>query len=195
MKTKIIIAAAAFLAACSETPSAQDAFMDRVQTHCGKAYSGQLVSTDAADAEMVGVDMVMHVRECTPDTVKISFNVGDNRSRTWVITETGDGMRLKHDHRHEDGTEDDVTQYGGDTDNDGSATRQDFPVDQYSIDMFNENGLEVSTVNVWAFYFGDDTLTYEMTRPYKVEPKTRLFRVEFDLSEEVPVPAASWGHE
>ncbi|WP_017930063.1 hypothetical protein [Robiginitomaculum antarcticum] len=197
MKTFSLIAFAAILAACSAKPAPQDAFMDKIQTYCGKAYAGKLVSTDTQDADMAGANMVMHVRECSDTEVKISFNVDDNRSRTWVMTDTGEGLRLKHDHRHEDGSEDAVTQYGGDTDHPGTDLRQNFPVDQYSIDMFNENGLEVSTTNVWAFYFDDDqeTLTYEMTRPYKVEPKTRLFQVQFDMSEEIATPDASWGHE
>ncbi len=195
MRYIILGLSALAVTACSQADNPQEAFMDNLQEHCGKAYAGKLISTDAADADMAGLPMVMHMRECSDDEVKISFNVDDDRSRTWVITDTGQGMRLKHDHRHEDGVEDKVTQYGGDTDNPGSAMRQDFPVDQFSIDMFNQTGLEVSTTNVWAFYFGDDTLTYEMTRPYKVEPKIRLFRVEFDLSEEIDVPKASWGHE
>jgi hypothetical protein len=40
--------------------------------------------------------------------------VGSDRSRTWVFTKTAASVRLKQDHRHKDGSEDRVTQYGGD---------------------------------------------------------------------------------
>ena len=55
----------------------------------------------------------MHVRKCTADTIRIPFHVGDDASRTWVVTRTTTGYRLKHDHRHRDGSEDKLTQYGG----------------------------------------------------------------------------------
>ena len=57
----------------------------------------------------------MQVRECSADTIRVPFHVADDHSRTWVITRTTTGYRLKHDHRHKDGSEDKVTQYGGDS--------------------------------------------------------------------------------
>jgi hypothetical protein len=57
---------------------------------------------------------------CKPGEIAIPFAVGDNRSRTWVITRTDAGVRLKHVHRHDDGHEDKVSRYGGDTVNEGS---------------------------------------------------------------------------
>ena len=111
---------------------------------------GKLVSTDAVDADFAPKKMVAHVRECTDTVIRIPFHVEDDHSRTWVISKTDAGLRLKHDHRHEDGSEDAVTQYGGDTANAGTAAHQEFPVDQFSIDMFKKEGLEASVVNIWA---------------------------------------------
>ncbi|MGI9179265.1 MAG: hypothetical protein ACR2H9_01955 [Longimicrobiaceae bacterium] len=48
----------------------------------------------------------------------------------WSSSATG--LRLKHDHRHEDGTPDTNTDYGGET-TAGTAARQEFPVDEQSI--------------------------------------------------------------
>ena len=88
----------------------------RLSALCGKAFEGRIVSPPvAADASFAGKRLVMHVRECTADTIRIPFHVGDDRSRTWVVTRTATGLRLKHDHRHRDGSEDKVTQYGGDS--------------------------------------------------------------------------------
>jgi hypothetical protein len=53
----------------------------------------------------------------------------EDRSRTWVITRTATGLRLKHDYRHTDGTPDALTMYGGDTVGPGTAQRQSFPAD------------------------------------------------------------------
>jgi hypothetical protein len=165
----------------------QDAFFARLTALCGKAFAGRLVTTDPADKDMAGQSMVMHVRGCKADEIRIPFHVGANRSRTWVVTRTAAGLRLKHDHRHEDGTSDKVTMYGGDTAAPGSATRQEFLVDAESIALFKANALERSVTNVWALEATDAIFAYELRRA------NRHFRVEFDLTKEVPAPPAPWG--
>ncbi len=164
-----------------------DAFMDALSVHCGKAYEGRLVSTDDADADFLGQDMVMHVRNCDEGEIRVPFHVGDDRSRTWVIKRIDGGLRLKHDHRHDDGEEDEISQYGGDALTVDDATRIAFPVDDYSIDLFNRTGLTASVRNVWALELTDDLFAYELRRT------NRHFRVEFDLTRPVSPPPAPWG--
>ena len=117
--------------------------------------------------------------------------VGDDRSRTWVITSTAAGLRLKHDHRHRDGSSDALTMYGGDSRGQGTAVRQEFPADAASIALFTAQGRGVSNTNVWAVEVGDAVFAYELRRP--PGPAERFFRVEFDLSRPVAAPPAPWG--
>lgn len=190
MRTILAALAALALSACASTsaPSPQDAFFANLSTLCGNAYAGRVVTTDAADASFASQPLVMHVRDCSATEIRVPFNVGENRSRTWVITRTGEGLRLKHDHRHEDGSEDVLTQYGGDTANTGSAARQEFPADEHSKQLFRANNIPVSVDNVWAVEVHPGaTFAYELRRP------NRHFRVEFDLTRPVPAPPASWG--
>ncbi len=86
-------------------------FWETLSAHCGKAYEGKLV-TPESDPRFSG-KLVMHFRSCEDGTLRIPFFVGDDRSRTWVLTMENDLIELKHDHRHADGSEDKVTQYGG----------------------------------------------------------------------------------
>ena len=186
------LAAALILAGCATTPRAaepQDMFFQRLSALCGQAFEGRVVSPPTeADTDMASQRLVMHVRDCSPDMIRIPFHVGENRSRTWVITRTATGLRLKHDHRHEDGSEDVLTQYGGDTVGEGTARRQEFPVDQFSKDLFNRNNAAVSTTNVWAMEVEPEQMfAYELRRP------SRFFRVEFDLTRPVPPPPPPWG--
>ncbi|MFZ9967634.1 MAG: hypothetical protein ACO3IN_11645, partial [Steroidobacteraceae bacterium] len=91
----------------------------------------------------------------------------------------------------EDGSEDELTQYGGESTTPGTATRQEFPVDQFSKDLFNRTDRAVSTLNTWAMeVVPGQTFTYELTRP-----SGRLFRVEFDLTKTVDLPPVPWGYE
>jgi len=191
---RALIAAAAFaLSACASTPAPttpQDQFFANLSALCGQSFEGRVVTTEAANSAFAGQRLVMQVRECSANEIRVPFHVGEDRSRTWVITRTGQGLRLKHDHRHEDGSEDVLTQYGGDTANAGSAERQEFPADQHSRDLFVANNIPQSVTNVWAVeVHPGQTYVYELRRP------NRHFRVEFDLTRPVPAPPAPWGAE
>ena len=181
------------LAACAAVPAPQpaDAFMARLQALCGKAFAGRLVTGDPADEAMASKPLVMHVRECRSGEVRIPFHVGDDRSRTWIVTRTAAGLRLKHDHRHADGAPDELTMYGGDTVTPGTAGRQQFPADAESIALFTRTGRTVSNSNVWAMEVQPRLFAYELRRP--PIPGGRFFRVEFDLTNPVAPPPPPWG--
>ncbi|WP_290778613.1 hypothetical protein [Arenimonas sp.] len=170
-----------------------DAFMAAMASHCGQAFAGKVRVDvpESPDNAFAGKALVMHVRECREGEVKVPFHVGDDRSRTWVLTRTPGGLRLKHDHRHEDGTPDESTMYGGDTAEAGTAVRQAFPVDAESIAMFERLGLTASVVNTWAMEIEPGRqFVYELSRP-----GGRLFQVEFDLTKPIAPPPAPWGSE
>ena len=197
MKTALTFAAAIALTGCATTPAAsnpQDEFFAALTAHCGKAYAGKLASNQDADADMRGKAMVMHVRSCTPDRIEIPFHIeglgpdgGWDRSRTWVITRTATGLRLKHDHRHADGSKDELTMYGGDTADAGTAARQTFPVDAESIALFTRTGRSVSNTNIWSVETTPAAFTYGLSR------EGRDFRVTFDYRQPVTPPPAPWG--
>jgi hypothetical protein len=162
----------------SDTPQA--VFFANLGELCGRRFEGRVVSTDAADADFAGKRLVMHVRDCSAEEIRIPFAVGEDRSRTWVVTRQDTGLRLKHDHRHEDGTTDVLHWYGGDTANAGVEARQEFPVDAESIALFEANNASVSTTNIWAMEVHPDRMfAYELRRV------NRHFRVEFDLTRPV----------
>lgn len=171
-----------------------DAFLAAIAKHCGKAYAGRIVANEPRPATpdaFEGKALVMHVRGCDAPTqeLRIPFHVGDDHSRTWVLTRTATGLRLKHDHRHADGSADAVTLYGGDTAEAGSPRRQVFPVDAESRAMFEREGLNASLQNAWAMEIEPGKrFLYELRRP-----GGRLFQVEFDLTAPVPLPPAPWG--
>ncbi|WP_026375921.1 hypothetical protein [Aestuariibacter salexigens] len=168
---------------------AQDAFFDALRQHCGKAFSGRIVVDNAPSDAFHNKPMVMHVRKCSDTTLWIPFHVGGDRSRTWVITKTGSGLSLKHDHRHQDGSEDSLTQYGGHTTDAGWPQVQSFPADSYSKQLFVDSGIPQSMGNTWQMYIYPTSFTYRMVR------EGREFRVDFDLTNPVDTPPAPWGYE
>ncbi|MCU0971961.1 MAG: hypothetical protein MUF57_09295 [Gammaproteobacteria bacterium] len=197
--TTIVLIALAQVPAHAVVPAtsssaAPDAFLAALSGLCGKAFAGRIVANEPAAAPgsppdpFEGKSLVMHVRECTAGEIRVPFHVGDDHSRTWVITRTGNGLRLKHDHRHEDGSPDVLTMYGGDTATPGTAVRQEFPVDAESKALFERQGLKASLTNVWTIELEPGRrYVYELARP------GRLFRVEFDLAKPVALPPPPWG--
>jgi len=173
--------AAAPVAAVAQTPA--DRFFARLSQICGQTFSGQVVAGDAVDDAFRKAKLVMTVARCDAREIRIPFQVGEDRSRTWVITRLDDGrLRLKHDHRHADGTEDALSQYGGETTEPGFDTLQSFPVDAESRALFTRLDRAVSNTNVWSLGASDSVFTYELSR------LGRLFRVAFDLTRPTPAP-------
>lgn len=166
--------------------SARDAFWASLQALCGSAYPGMLTQGSEADSAFANNPLVMHVRQCSDSEIRIPFHVGDDRSRTWILTRTEEGLRLKHDHRHEDGSEDAITQYGGDTRGEGSATVQEFHADDFTANLVPGTETNVWTVEVAP----DEFFAYGLRR----EGTDRRVRVEFDLSQTIPPPPAPWGY-
>lgn len=202
------LSAALLFAGCATVQPApaspQDAFWAALSSHCGKAYAGGMTTADAADADLAGSAMVIAVTDCSDAAVAVPFHVQRadgtwDRSRTWLITRTAAGLRLKHDHRHADGSPDPVTFYGGDTAAPGTARAQSFPVDADSIAMFRREGLTASLTNVWAVEVDPagtpgGTYAYQLRRTIAGgAPAERHFRVEFDLTKPVALPPPAWG--
>ena len=189
MRGSLVMALPLALAACATSPTlppAQDAWFTALSSLCGHAYEGSVREAPAGDTTFAGKVLVMHVRACADDDVRIPFHVGADRSRTWVVTRTDRGLRLKHDHRHENGTEDAITQYGGDTRGAGSAGVQEFFADAHTASL-----IPAAASNVWSIEVLPGTrFAYELRRT----GTDRRFRVEFDLTapESAP-PPPPWG--
>ncbi len=170
------------LLVCQEkTPS--ENFWNSLQTLCGNAYEGTLVLPKEEDS-FSGKTLIMHVRSCTDTVIKIPFFVGDDKSRTWVLTKNTDRITLKHDHRHEDGSPDTITMYGGTTTNSGQDTIQVFPADPET-----QNMIPAASGNIWWITLDKTHFTYNLRRL----GTERVFKVVFDLSKTTEQPAPPWG--
>lgn len=172
----------------SAAPSqAQLQFFDQLKALCGKAFAGK-TTVDNQPSPAFSGEMVMHVRDCSDRQIQVPFVVGENRSRTWIITKTDSGLKLQHQHKHQDGTDDISTLYGGHTTTAGWAQAQTFAADDYSKDLFIKTKTPQSVGNSWHLYlYPNESFSYRLTR------EGREFRVDFDLTKEVALPKPNWG--
>ena len=169
----------------AQTEPANSVFWRELQKLCGKAFIGAVAAAPADDTTFKDKTLVMHVRSCEKDRIRIPFVVGEDRSRTWVLTQREDRILLKHDHRHEDGTPDRVTMYGGLTTSAGMPTRQMFPADQETV-----NTIPAAATNVWWIdLVPGEHFTYNLRRI----GSERYFSIRFDLKTPVKTPEAPWG--
>jgi hypothetical protein len=163
-----------------------DQFWQQLKRHCGKTYEGTVTSGATANDGFSGKRLIMHVLSCSDDQLLIPFNVGENRSRTWILTKKMDKIELKHDHRHEDGSKDAVTMYGGTSTNTGLPGIAMFPADQQTVQT-----IPAAATNIWWMTINQNTFTYNLRRI----GSDRLFTVTFDVTKPIEKPLPSWGWE
>lgn len=184
MSKAMVVASGLVLSACAWA-SPVDGYWANLEALCGQAFEGRLIA--APDDAMAGQRLVMHVRECGAERIRIPFVIGDNLSRTWVLTRHGHRIELRHDHRHPDGSPEDITLYGGRSPNRGSDRLQIFPADDQTLDTLPDN-----VPNVWLMQIEPgERFTYHVRRL----ATERYYHFEFDLTEPVEPPPAPWGWE
>jgi hypothetical protein len=170
-------------AALQAGPAApQDAFWYNLQSLCGEhqAAQGRLVQAPPGDTQIDPESpLVVHFMECGEDELRFPLHVGENRSRTWVFIRHDDALELRHDHRHEDGTEESNTWYGASTVGEGDPQQQEF--------LFERDGMMVG----WRVAIEPgQRFTYGTIRD-----GAWRHHMEFDLTQPAPVPPLPWGHE
>lgn len=193
MKILIFLLSALFIISCGERGNQEqdpyEQFFTNLSEQCGNAYPGSLTKEPEGD-EMLSRDelLVVHFRECDDDQLKIPFHIEVNenewdRSRTWIFTKQEDGLELRHDHRNPDGTEDDVTMYGGYSVDGGTAIRQEFKSVPRSEEMGYFRGWRIEIEPGERYTYGT------------IRDTTWSWRIDFDLSEPLEeTPPAPWGH-
>ena len=153
---------------------AQKAFFKNMKKLCGRQFEGATDFPADPSHPLAGKRLVMHVETCGEREIRIPFRVGEDRSRTWVLTMTPDGLLFKHDHRHEDGTPDRVTNYGGLASGDGTAREQRFAADAFTARLIPE-----AKTNVWTMQIDDAKKRFMYHLERDGAPRYRAY---FDLA-------------
>lgn len=151
-------------------------FFDSLSKLCGARFEGKSVfpPDDAPGNVFANKKLVANLVSCTANEIRIPFSVGEDRSRTWIIKRTPTGLELLHDHRHADGTPDEVTMYGGPSIDVGTATAQSFSSTPHTQKVFPG-----SETNIWTISIAPDGsgLIYDLERHGKPRMRAELKRV------------------
>lgn len=155
------------------TQAEQD-FLANLASLCGNSFSGKETYMQPGRESWAEKKFVMHVTVCEDDKVHIPFHLDEDRSRTWMFLHDEKGLRFRHDHRHEDGTPEDQTLYGGYADGTGTAFIQRFPADDYTKTLLND-----TLGRQWNIILAEDLSTMAYQLEYQGEV---VFAAEFDLT-------------
>jgi len=196
----LVIVLFALLAGCAAPPQnhertssapapaagAGQEFWQAIRPYCGQAFAGELVSARPGDDSFRNMEVKIHIKRCRDSELMIPLQVGEDRSRTWVLSRHAWGVRLKHEHRNPDGSAQDTSNYGGLAPPPASGLSLSFPVDEETLAM-----LPNSVGGIWTLEIENETLFYQVRR----KGVDAVFRLAFDLSEAVEPPAEPWGWE
>ena len=101
----IALASAAAVSAPAHAPDARGQFFDALSALCGARFEGAMTFPVDAAHDFAGKRLVATVASCTATEIRVPFVVGEDQSRTWIISRgSGGPAAFKHDHRHADGT-------------------------------------------------------------------------------------------
>jgi hypothetical protein len=159
-------------------------FKLEIEKHCGKSFEGKITQGAKEGDGFTGERLIMQVLSCEKNQIKIPFYVGDDKSRTWILTFKNDRVQLKHDHRNPDGSDEEVTMYGGTTSNTGHANLQFFAADQETCSM-----IDYACNNVWWMTIDETSFSYNLRRV----GSDREFTVVFDLTKPAVFESKPWG--
>lgn len=159
----------------SEHTKIQNTFFSQLSSLCGKKFVGASVYPKDPNHDFAGKKLVATIASCSDKEIRIPFVVGNDHSRTWIISRVNNGLQLKHDHRHEDGTPDEVTMYGGMSDDyQGkkiTKNRQFFHADAHTANL-----IPAAKSNVWMLEYKPETneLVYYLERHQEPRYKASL---------------------
>ena len=87
-------------------------FLEQFEPLEGQYFEGEIVAGGKEGDGFAGQKLMIQVKSYSDREVKIPFYVDEDKSRTWVLTYSNHTLTLKHDHRHADGSPDNLTFYG-----------------------------------------------------------------------------------
>ncbi len=149
-------------------------FFKDLSAYCGKAYRGKLTYSPQPEF-FQGKPFIAFFEYCNDKEISIAYSQGEDKSQTWKLTNTANGLRLKHDIRKDNGDPKKITMFGGDSNNaKGSASSQTFPADKATAKMIPK-----AAKNEWFLDLDQNknTFSYSFARSGK-----KRFGVAFDLS-------------
>jgi hypothetical protein len=162
--------------------AAQRAFFENMRAFCGQTFGGRTILAPAEDRTFEPARLYMVVAECGENEIRVPFIVGDDASRTWIFQLRDGRLTFFHRHVRPDGTEHEVSGFGGHASDDGKASFQSFP------DFWATDDTAEAERRVWRLRIDEpnDLFVYYLDRGGQP-----AYRLVFWLGPPSPAPATT----
>jgi hypothetical protein len=159
--------------------SNQHQYFEGLKALCGARFEGEMTFPKDGQDSFAGKLLVANFDQCDENQLRVPFLVGKDRSRTWIFSRSEGGLQLKHDHRHPDGTPDEVNMYGGMANDYGTSLSQSFAADEHTVEV-----IPAAATNVWTVSLNPSgsELTYHLERNAAPRFTAVLRRVSLEKS-------------
>ncbi len=168
-----------------EKSSFENTFWNSLEQQCGSIYKGKSSFPDSPEDSFYGKTLVANFSSCTLTEIRVPFEVGENKSRTWIFTKLPNGkIQLKHQHLHDDGRVDEVSNYGGvsslgQIDQNTKTMHLHFPADEFTKQL-----IPAASSNIWTIEMssnlenGKSSLGYYLFRHDKKRFIANLYKTD-----------------
>jgi len=116
----------------------------------------------------------LEVAQCNQKEIRMPIYINEKIYRTLILSQDQSNYILRHENKRSDGTQAEISMYGGQTDGKKDAFLLLFPADGYSRQLL---GAELNYA--WSLAFTSD----KSTLSYMIENNGKLtLQIDFDLS-------------
>ena len=152
-------------------------FYDKLQGYCGRQLPGVVLYPTGKEAPFQGLEITMMVEACSTKEIRMPIQVGPKIYRTLILGQDKNGYTLRHENKRADGTQAEISMYGGQTNGTNDSYLLLFPADGYSRQLL---GAELNYA--WSLAFNSD----KSTLSYMIENDGKLtLQIDFDLTHPV----------
>ena len=173
----ILIVSSFLLPGCQNaTPqkSPELSFYNNLQALCKNKYAGSIVYPAGKEAPFQGKKIWIELASCSAKELRIPINIGDKVYRTLILGRNENSVFLQHENKRPDGSQAEISLYGGRAVTLTSPSLLVFPADSYSKQIL---GAERNCI--WTLSISSD----KSTLSYIAESDGRLdLQIDFNLT-------------
>ncbi|TVR53298.1 MAG: hypothetical protein EA421_11530 [Gemmatimonadales bacterium] len=159
--------------------AAQRAFFEEMSSLCGQTFGGRTILAEESDTTFEPARLYFTVENCGDDELRMPFVVGDDDSRTWILSMEEGGLTFVHEHLRPDGTPYENSGFGGRASGEGSDVFQHFP------DFQATEETPAAERRVWRLRLDRE---YEIFHYYLDRGGRPAYRLVFHLGPPSPAP-------
>lgn len=155
----------------------EDSFYQQLQAYCGKKLIGHVLYPAGKEAPFQGMEIWLEVAQCNQKEIRLPIYINRKIYRTLILSQDKTKYILRHENKRPDGSQAEISMYGGQTAGKNDTYLLLFPADDYSRQLL---GAELNYA--WSLAFNSD----KSTLSYMIENDGKLtLQLDFDLTQQV----------